>query len=289
MKRYIAILVFFLGVNSLYAVSFPRPNGYVMDEAHILSQDTVSQLNSTLASFTASTSNEIAVVTVPSLEDLTIEEYAVKLFESWGVGDKEKDNGVLLLVAPNEREVRIEVGYGLEGAIPDITASDIIDNLITPSFKSEDYDTGVKNGVQALMDASAGEYHADGSKNTKGLGNALEGILIIGFFGIQFLAAILGRSKSWWAGGVLGGVLGAASTFFGVFGLTLFWGSAVTVLLVILGLLFDYLFSSSYTQSIARGGGIPWWVGGGRSGGGGSPFGGFGGGSSGGGGASGSW
>ena len=270
-----------------------NPTGFVNDYANILSGDTKQKLEEELRSFNASTSNEIAVVTISSLDGDTVENYAVKLFESWKIGKAKEDNGVLLLIAKDDHKLRIEVGYGLEGALPDILAKDIIDNKITPSFKNGDYDTGVTNGVKAIIEATQGEYKATTKQSSNSMNSdSIFGIFMFVIFGFQFLFSILARSKSWWAGGVLGGVVGLGITLFHVFGITLVIGSVVTFILVCLGLVFDYVVSKTYVASLSRGGGIPWWIGGGRGGssfGGGTSFGGFGGGSSGGGGASGSW
>lgn len=292
MKKIAAIFAIFLGVTS-YVSAFvvpDKPTGYVNDYANVLQPDTKNQLEAILRTFAASTTNEIAVVTVPDLGGDTIERYAVKLFELWKIGNAKNDNGVLLLVAIQDRKVRIEVGYGLEGALPDITAKNIIDTQITPVFKQGDYSLGILQGVRAIAEATQGEYVVTG-KATKSFDfKTLEFILIAGFFVLQFLSAIFARSKSWWAGGIMGGVIGVVVTFLGIFGVTLLIGGVITVILILLGLLFDYIVSNAYTNSVSSGGGIPWWAGGGRGGSsGGSSFGGFGGGSSGGGGASGSW
>lgn len=273
------------------------PLGYVNDYANILSSGGKQRLEEELRSFTASTSNEIAVVTVPDLGGDTVEHYATKLFETWKIGTAKNDNGVLLLIARDEHKLRIEVGYGLEGALPDILAKDIIDNQITPSFKKGDYDTGVIQGVKAIMEATRGEYTIQASTAKKGKSSSPDFfifILIVGIQGLIFFVSILGRSKSWWAGGVVGGVVGVILTFFGVFGLTFLLGGFVTILFIIIGLILDYFVSKTYTNAVAHGSAIPWWIGGkggfgGGSSGGGSSFGGFGGGSSGGGGASGDW
>lgn len=268
------------------------PTGYVNDYAGMLSDETKQYLENYLKAFTASTSNEIAVVTIPDLGGDTVEHYANSLFELWKIGKADNDNGILLLIARDEHKLRIEVGYGLEGALPDILAKDVIDTKITSLFKQGKYDDGVMEGVTAIMDATKGEYKVEeiSQNNFSVNGNILELIFIFLVFGLQFISSILARSKSWWAGGIIGGVIGYAVTYFSVFGMSILAGSIITFVLVILGLLFDYVVSSTYTNSISRGNSIPWWVGGGGSGGhSSSSFGGFGGGSSGGGGASGSW
>src|SRR3990172_7638716 len=137
-----------------------RPSGLVNDFGQMLSPTFRQQLESELLAHRAQTSNEIAVVTITSLQSDTIENFAVKLFEEWGIGQADVDNGVLLLIARDEREVRIEPGYGLEGALTDIQSNAIIQNEIVPAFRQSDYDVGVRRGVAAIEQAIAGEYEA---------------------------------------------------------------------------------------------------------------------------------
>ena len=182
--------------------------------------------------------------------------------------------------------MRIEVGYGLEGAVPDITAGRIIDGVITPAFKEGDYDRGVMDGVAALMRASQGEEFA--AAPTEQIDWFYLGFLalIIGQFVLSLLASILARSKSWWLGGVVGAAGGAfVGSLFGDT-LTLLLGAGA---LGAAGLLFDYLVSKSYRNYKENGTAPPWYFGGTGGFGGGSSGGGFGGGSFGGGGSSGSW
>ena len=291
MKKIAIILAVLYGFQIAIAFTIPNtPIGYVNDYANVLTADTKVQLEKELQLFAASTTNEIAVVTVLDLGGDTVEHYATKLFESWKIGKAKQDNGVLLLVAVTDHKLRIEVGYGLEGALPDILAKNIIDTAITPSFKNGDYDTGVVKGVTAIMQATFGEYTVNATPASRSLSG--DSLLVIFFFIVaffQFLSSILARSKSWWVGGVLGALIGGGVTMLGLFGITFIIGGIVTVVLVLLGLLFDYIVSNMYTSSISRGSSIPWWIGGGSGSSGGGSFGGFGGGSSGGGGASGSW
>jgi uncharacterized protein len=127
-----------------------RPQGWVSDFAGILSEDTRSQISGLVDEVKRSTGAEIAVVTVSSLDGMTVEEYAVRLFEKWGIGTKEEDNGVLFLIAPNERKVRIEVGYGLEPVITDGRAGEIIRETVLPFFRAGDYDQGVLQGSRRI-------------------------------------------------------------------------------------------------------------------------------------------
>lgn len=291
MKRVLACIILFLSTATYsLAHTLPsKPTGYVNDFAGFIPLDVKQNLENQLSQFSASTSNEVALVVVPDLDGQTIEYYANNLFEKWKIGTSKNDNGVLLLIALQEKKIRIEVGYGLEGALPDITAKHIIDTKISPAFKQGDYSLGLVQGVQAIVEATQGEYVTTERVSKSFDLNTLEFILIAGFFLLQFLSSIFARSKSWWAGGIMGGVIGALVTFFGVFGVTLLFGSIITAVLILLGLLFDYIVSNAYTSSVSRGSGIPWWAGGGSGRSSGGSFGGFSGGSSGGGGASGSW
>ncbi len=130
---------------------YPEPKGHVNDFANILPDDFEQKLEATLRDYEAKTTNEIAVVTVSSLEGLSVEGYTIGLAEKWKVGKKGKDNGVILLVAPNERKVRIEVGYGLEPVLTDAKARRIIEEM-TPFFKNGDYAQGLEVGVKRITD-----------------------------------------------------------------------------------------------------------------------------------------
>lgn len=137
------------------AQDFPKPTGYVNDFAGIITPDVTTQLSNIITQFDKATTNELAVVTVPSLDNVPIEDYAVKLFETWGIGKKSTDNGLLLLVAPNDREVRIEVGYDLEKHINDALAGRIIRDVMIPHFRDNDYSLGILNGVIELTNQIA--------------------------------------------------------------------------------------------------------------------------------------
>lgn len=131
-----------------------------MDEAGLFSQAQKATLESTLSAHESATSNQIVVVTLASLQGYDIADYGYQLGRTWGIGTKEHNNGVLLIIAPNERKVRIEVGYGLEGSLPDAIAHSIIQNTILPAFKEKNYFEGARNGVNAIMSAVKGEYKA---------------------------------------------------------------------------------------------------------------------------------
>ncbi|WP_338892061.1 TPM domain-containing protein [Aeromonas rivipollensis] len=140
------------------APAFPTLSGRVVDEAALMSRKQAHQLTQQLAAFEKRSGIQLVVVSVDSLDGETIEEYGYQLGRHWGIGQKGKDNGVLLLIAQDERKVRIEVGYGLEGALPDAIAANIIQTRILPAFKRGDMVAGVVAGSQGIMQALAGEY-----------------------------------------------------------------------------------------------------------------------------------
>ncbi|MGU5675506.1 TPM domain-containing protein [Aeromonas hydrophila] len=140
------------------APTFPALSGRVVDEANLMSRKQAHQLTQKLAAFEKRSGIQLVVVSIDTLAGDTIEEYGYQLGRHWGIGQKGKDNGVLLLIAQDERKVRIEVGYGLEGALPDAIAANIIQTRILPAFKRGDMVAGVVAGSQAIMQALAGEY-----------------------------------------------------------------------------------------------------------------------------------
>ena len=243
-----------IGVYSLQAQNIlakPNPARLVNDAAGILNPTEVATLEKKLVALDDSSSNQIVVVIVPSLDDYPIEDYAIKLFRDWGIGSKEKNNGILLLISVNDRKTRIEVGYGLEGAIPDITAKSIIDNDITPNFKKNAYFEGINKATDNLAKAAVGEYKAPRAKGKMGA----KGFIILVIIIFVIVAIVGSRGNGTGGSSIRGGGFSDFAT----------------------GMLLGSLLGGG-----GRGGGSDW-------GGGGGGFGGFGGGSSGGGGASGGW
>ena len=266
MKRLVAILLVLISVASygqnIDDIIKNKPTKLVNDHAGVLDPGSEQQLESKLVAYDDSTSTQIAIVTVKTLGDRPIEETALAIYRSWGIGNKKTNNGVLILAAIDDRQIRIEVGYGLEGAIPDITANQIIRNDIAPNFRSGDYYDGFDKATQSLIQAARGEYKAPqgyGKRKSKGggIGNIIGGIIII-----IIIAIFAGRGRG---GGGGGGYMSRRG-----------YGDVLTPFII-----------GSLLGGGGRGGGGG--GGGGWSGGGGGGFGGFGGGSSGGGGASGSW
>jgi len=151
-----------LAALAALAADVPYLSGRVVDNAEILGAETKRKLTEQLKAHETETTHQIAVLTVRSLEGESVESYAEQVFNTWKLGQKGKDNGVLVLVAPTERRMRIEVGYGLEGTLTDVAASRIVRNVMTPRFKEGNFDAGVTEGVQAVIGQLTGtEVPAD--------------------------------------------------------------------------------------------------------------------------------
>jgi uncharacterized protein len=151
-----AFLLAFASVT-LSALAVPPLRGRVNDLAGLIPTDRERALEKRLEDFETKTSHQIAVLTIPSLEGEDLEGFSLRVAESWKLGKKGFDNGVLLLVAKNDRKLRIEVGYGLEGVLPDALASRIIREVIVPRFRANDFAGGIEAGLEAIMKATQGE------------------------------------------------------------------------------------------------------------------------------------
>ena len=265
MRRFLVGLMALLAFagTPAHAAFPPRPTGAVLDQAGIIPDADEAALDARLREYNARTGRAVVVATVSSLDGETIEMYSVRLFEQWGIGGKESDQGLLFLVAPSERKMRIEVGYGLHQYVTDALSGRIIRNEIAPRFKQGDIAGGINAGVNALLtqldrtpaeakavaEAAAAAKAQSGSGETAGAGAVIFWIMLILFFVTMFGRRRHGTRRS----GINPGIV--------------LWGVSEVL----------------HHMSDGRGGG------GGFGGGGGGGFGGFGGGMSGGGGASGSW
>ncbi|MEO7987962.1 MAG: TPM domain-containing protein [Chryseolinea sp.] len=157
-------LIFFLAITitAQAQVALPEHGGqWVHDQANVLSASTKSEIESILKAERDSTSNQIAVLIVPSLEGESMEDFSLRVAEKWQIGQKKKDNGVLMLISINDKKMRIETGYGLEGVLTDALSSRINRNEMAPYFRQGDFDTGVRVGVMAVIQAIKGEYVND--------------------------------------------------------------------------------------------------------------------------------
>jgi len=158
-------IAMFVAATHVLAADVPYLTGRVVDDAEILSPPARDRIAGLLKAHDEKTSNQIAVLTLPTLDGESVEGYATRVFEAWKLGQKGKDNGVLVVVVPKDRKMRIEVGYGLEGTLPDVAAARIIRNVMTPAFKAGDYDQGVGDGVAAIVATLEGRGDAAGAVN----------------------------------------------------------------------------------------------------------------------------
>lgn len=289
MIRYLVTLAFavLLGSATLgspaTAQTLPKFTGFVVDAANVIPPDQEAALTKRLDDLQKTTGNQLVVATVPDLEGYPIEDYGNRLIRDWGVGLKDANNGAILLVAPNDRKVRIEVGYGLEPVLTDAFSSVVINQQILPRFKAGDMAGGIVAGTNAVADllalpdaearakatAAAAEYDKTHARKSSGGGGVPIGLI---FFGIVMTAIVIpmisrraGGQRYTGGGGGRGGGSGALPIV---------------------------LWSIADAMTRGGGGGGGSWGGGGDSGGGGwggGGFGGGGGGSGGGGGASGGW
>lgn len=178
---------------SAETLSFPPLTGRVVDQAGLLGDADRAALDQTLADLEARTTDQLVVVTLKSLQGTTIEDYGYRLGRSWGIGQKGRDNGVLLIVAPNERKVRIEVGYGLEGTLTDALTRIIIEESILPRFKAGDYPGGIRLGTAAIVSTLGGDPAAlEGSQGADAVPVAADRQPDSGPFPFVILALVVG-------------------------------------------------------------------------------------------------
>ena len=177
----IPLLIAAVGAEPLTSIPNPRTRDgtWVTDMPGMLRADTIARLNSTIGEFERTNGAEMAVVVIRSLDGLSIEEAAVKLFELWNIGKKSKDNGLLLLWSTGDRRVRVEVGYGLEGVLPDGKVGAILDAYVMPKFKSGEFDEGLLAGVDALLSAARDEPVELPSPRSESYGSGSPGIVAV--------------------------------------------------------------------------------------------------------------
>lgn len=214
MRRFIlpALICLLLPLNAA-ALEVPKLNGYVNDLAGVISPGTELKIESFLRGFESSDSTQLMILTIEALEGESLEDYSLRVAETWKVGQKGKDNGALLLIAKQDRQMRIEVGYGLEGRLTDLLAGRIIDNEIKPRFQAGDFDGGVIAGVTAMAEAVRGEYRGTGSTGQKKKRNPWGSLALLLFLGPGLM--LLGggrrgrhRRGGFWIGGLGGGGFG---------------------------------------------------------------------------------
>lgn len=262
MKRLLVsfLLIITIAVQGQDIPARPNPPRLVNDYAKVLSADQLEALERKLVAYDDSTSTQVVVITVPSVQGASIEDYALKILRDWGVGNKKTNNGVVLVAAIQDRKITIQTGYGMEGSITDLLAKTIIDREIVPNFRAQNYYRGFDEATDAIILAAAGKYKAPDDYNNRKKPGGLPVLVLIFIFII--IIVVLSRMGGGGKGG--GGMMSRRG-------------------------ILPWLLVDSFLNSGRGGGGG--WTGGGGGGwsGGGGGFGGFGGGSGGGGGASGSW
>jgi len=166
MRRLLIGILFFLLLAFPAFAAYPGYSGYVNDFAHVLSDQFVQQLENKLAAFDKKTTDQIAVVTVDTVQPETIEEYTIHLADKWKPGQKGKDNGIIMLFAMQDRQMRIEVGRGLEGDLTDLQSKHILDTVIRPEFRAGNYERGIDKGVNAVLTAIDPSFTATASASS---------------------------------------------------------------------------------------------------------------------------
>lgn len=200
-----------LAGHAASAQDFPKLTGRVVDAANILPPETETQLTAQLAQLEAETTRQFVVATVPDLQGYDIAEYGYRLGDAWGIGQKGENNGIMLIVAPNERRARIEVGPGLEAIVPDVLASRIIRNDMIPRFKADDYPGGIvagANSVMTLIRLPPGEAAAQArtlaaqqpEKNVR-IGDVIFWLFIFFFFILPVVRSMFGKRGRRFGGG----------------------------------------------------------------------------------------
>ncbi len=190
--QFIKSIFFFFLLSSCMLVAMsqdipqrPNPPKLVNDYTNTLTADQQIALEKKLVAFEDSTSTQIAVVIVPSLNDYDIGDFALKLGREWGVGGKDYNNGVVFLISTGDHKINISTGYGVEGALPDITAKHIIEDVVSPNFKGNDYYRGIDEGTNTIIKAVKGEYKAPRKKDK---GTSSGKILMLVILVILFLS-----------------------------------------------------------------------------------------------------
>jgi uncharacterized protein len=205
-KPKIVILAVLLAISSTFsaaALEIPaRPEGRITDRTGTLNPQEIAALDRKLAAFENETTNQIAVLLIPSLEGGSLEDFSIRLAEKWKIGQKGRNNGAILLIVKNERKIRIEVGYGLEGALPDALAGTIIRNEIAPRFKEGQFYSGIDAGLMAIMAATKGEYRPVKKKPHSSQGFPLwVPVLLILIVGSFMVMSAMGRKRHYHSAG----------------------------------------------------------------------------------------
>lgn len=268
-----------LMVSASNTITYPEPK-YVSDYANVLTAEEVQSLTDRVLTFKQETSNEIAILIVPTTEPETIEEYGIHVADKWKIGKKDKDNGVLFTIAVEDHKMRLDIGRGLEGAIPDISTVKILNTYARPEFKQDNYYKGINDSLDVIEGAAKGEFNvADLSGSSSESRETDKNISFFIYFAVIIFSLFIkymASTKSWWLGGVVGAVAAFSISLLvsaGIIGALIF-----AVIFGAFGLLLDYIISgnaggkggSGRNSGGSSGGG--WWWGGGSSSGSGSDW-----------------
>jgi uncharacterized protein len=219
MQRLFLALILVLVSLPVTAADKPVPflSGHVVDEAGMIPEDVRQRIDQKLIAYEQSTGAQVAVLTVPSLDGDPVEDYSMRVVETWKLGKKGKDNGVLLLIAEQDRKMRIEVGYGLEGELTDLESGRIVDNVIRPDFQKGDFAGGIEHGVDAILSAlGGGEVPAEPPARPVASKGGPDGMFFIILIVIILFIVLRsrgggGRRGPWGGGGFWGGGFGGGS------------------------------------------------------------------------------
>ncbi len=184
-------LVLFIGLTTAHAAEVipPKPAAYFNDYAGVVSKAAANRFNEQLEEFERETSNQVVVAIFPKMQsDSDIADYTQRVAQSWGVGQKDKRNGAVLFIFPQDRKMFIQVGYGLEGALPDATAFDITERQIKPRFRANDFEGGIAIGIDSILQAIRGEYKGSGRTRAETQGSTTSTfVAVIWFLVFMFL------------------------------------------------------------------------------------------------------
>ena len=212
------IVLFFLGLAASLRADVaipPAPKDYFNDSASLVSREDAARMNDELRQFDEQTSTQILVAIFPSLPEPSLEDFTIRTAQAWRVGQKKLNNGAVLFIFVQDRKSRIEVGYGLEGALPDATCKDILEDRLAPKFREGNYAGGLEDAIQAMMAATKGEYQARAKSPPAGihppspLGNCAIFLIVIAAIILRIMLR-LGAwrtfgGRGWWSGGGFGG------------------------------------------------------------------------------------
>jgi uncharacterized protein len=254
LKNLVFGFFFFCATYSFGQKAVPELWGIrVHDDTHVLKQETVDKLEKELKVYEDSTSNQIAILIIQSLDGEVLENYSLKVAEKWKLGKKGKDNGVLLLVAVDDHKIRIEVGQGLEGVLTDAQSSRIIRNDIAPEFRRGDYDAGIKAGINGIVKAIAGEYSANDADGFEDLSLFAKLMITLGVTLFISIFAFIGLI----APGCVGwGLYVFLMPFYGLFPMMTFdlkyWYVPLATYAVLFPILKMWLGKKSWVQKMAK-------------------------------------